>query len=61
MSAAQASRERNFWSRQLDTTSIEERKPIPDVLHWVDADHPEPSSQEQDGPSPNKRFTLWDI
>ncbi len=60
MSAAKIRKEREFWSRQLDTTSIEERRALPDALRWIDADQPkEPLPRPTDPPT--DRFTLWDV
>lgn len=60
MFAAQIRKECEFWSRQLDITSIEERKALPDALRWIDDDQPrEPLPRSADPLT--DRFTLWDV
>ena len=62
MSAARNRKEREFWSRQLDSTSIEEAKSLPKGFHWIDTEEPAdvPKQRPADAGSTD-RFTLWDI
>jgi hypothetical protein len=62
MSVAHNREEREFWSRQLDTTSIEEAKALPKGFHWIDAEEPRdvPRQRSAEAGSGN-RFTLWDV
>jgi hypothetical protein len=62
MLAARIQGEREFWSHQLDSTSIEEAKTFPGRLRWIDAEEPgdAPRQQSADPPS-GDRFTLWDV
>jgi len=62
MSAARNRKEREFWSRHLDSTSTEEAKSLPKGCHWIDTDEPgdAPTKRPAEAGSTN-RFTMWDV
>jgi hypothetical protein len=51
-------KEGEFWSRQLDATSVEEKRATPVALLWVN-DEREPPPPEANRAT--TRFTLWDV
>jgi hypothetical protein len=63
MSAARNRKEREFWSRQLDTTSSEEVQALPKRFQWIDAD--EPGDLPKQRPAEPSEWTscrsMWDV
>jgi hypothetical protein len=62
MYAVRNRKEREFWSRQLDSTSIEEVKSLPRAFNWIDAEETGdvPKGRPAEAGSIN-RFTMWDV
>lgn len=58
MSPVLIRKESEFWSRQLDATSIEEKRAVPYSHLWSDSER-EARAKESDRAADH--FTLWDV
>ena len=63
MHAAGNRKEREFWSQQLDSTSMEEAKLLPQGFQWIDTEEPDEASEQRPAQVAGliNRFTLWDV
>lgn len=63
MYAARNRKEREFWSRQLDSTSTDEVQALHKRFQWIDADEPGdlPKQRPADPNESANRFTMWDV
>jgi len=51
-------KESEFWSRQLDSTSIEEKRAVSFSLFWRDGER---EARPKESDRVTDHFTLWDV
>jgi hypothetical protein len=62
MYAVRNRKQRAFWSRQLDSTSIEETKSLSRGIHWIEAEETgDVPKQRPAKAGSSNRFTMWDV